>query len=131
MVLHHVTNDPKLIEISPRPYVPNGSLKVMRTLEMLLRFQIGWKIELANLCGGRVVSPWLHTCTHYPTHTRTRTHTHTHTHTHRMDSSHSIMPVQRDMMGLWRCSFRAGATVDLQQKVEDCYYDSTLFICHL
>jgi len=26
---------------------------------------------------------------------------------------------------------QARATVDLQDKVEDCYYDSTLFICHL
>ena len=26
---------------------------------------------------------------------------------------------------------QAGATVDLQTKVEDCYYDPTLFICHL
>ena len=26
---------------------------------------------------------------------------------------------------------QAGATVDLQTKVKDCYYDSTLFICHL
>ena len=40
---------PNSSKYPPRPMVPNGSLKVIVTDEILLRFQRGWKMELANL----------------------------------------------------------------------------------
>ena len=33
--------------------------------------------------------------------------------------------------GIVEMLLQAGATVNMQAKVEECYYDSTLFICHL
>ena len=41
-------------------------------------------------------------------HANTCTYPHAHTCEQRTDSSHLMMPVFVDMMGLWRCSFRLG-----------------------
>lgn len=40
---------PNSSKYPPRPFVPNGSLKVMTTLATLFLFQMGWRMALANL----------------------------------------------------------------------------------
>ena len=75
--------------------------------------------------------PYLHT-THIHTHTHTHTHTYTHTYTHTQDGFFPLYGAsQEGYDGIVEMLLQAGATVDLQTKVEDCYYDSTLFICLL
>ena len=65
-------------------------------------------------------------------HTHTHTHTHIPTHIHTQDG---FLPLvhgsQEGHDGIVEVLLRAGARVDLQDKVEDGYYDSTLIICHL
>ena len=61
-------------------------------------------------------------------------HIHVHillTHMYTQDSSFPLYDAsQKGYDGIVEMLLQAGATVDLQDKVEDCY-DSTLFICHL
>ena len=77
-------------------------------------------------------------CCESQPHTHTHPVTPTHAHTH----MHICVYTQEGFLPLHNASgkgydvivemlLQAGATVNLQQKVEDCYYDSTLFICHL
>ena len=55
--------------------------------------------------------------------------THTHTHTHTQDGFFPLHDAsQKGYDGIVKMLLQAGATVDLQTKVEDCYYVSTLFI---
>ena len=54
----------------------------------------------------------------------------THTCTQSGDSSLSFAS-QEGHDGIVEMLLQAGATVDLRTKVEDSYYDSSLFICHL
>ena len=61
----------------------------------------------------------MHTCTYTPT-----------THTCTQDGRSPLYDASsRGHDGIVVMLLQAGATVDLQAKVEDCYYDSTLFIC--
>ena len=56
-------------------------------------------------------------------------HTHTHTHTHTQDGFFPLFDAsQEGHDGIVEMLLQAGATVDLQNKVKDCYYDSTLSI---
>ena len=70
--------------------------------------------------------------THPHTHTphsfiHTHTHVHTHTHTHTKDGASPLyLASQEGHDGIVEMLLQAGATVDLQTKVEDCYYDSTV-----
>jgi len=58
--------------------------------------------------------------------------THGHTHAHTQGGSFPLQVASsKGHDGIVEMLLQAGATVDLQNKVEDCYYDSTLFICHL
>ena len=76
--------------------------------------------------------------------TNTLMHMHTHICTHMDIHAHMCIHIQTQngfspLTGASQKGYdvivgmllQAGATVDLQSKVEDCYYDSTLFICHL
>ena len=75
----------------------------------------------------------------YPTHAHIHRCTYTciympplHSHTHTQDGFFPLyLASQEGYDGIVEMLLQAGATVDLQTKVEDCYYDSTLFICHL
>ena len=71
-----------------------------------------------------------HTNMHMYAHTTT-THTHAHTHT-TMCTQDGTSPLyiasQNGHDRIVEMLLQAGATVDLQDKVKDCYY---LFICHL
>ena len=72
-------------------------------------------------------TPHMHAHTH-----NTHVHTHTHTHTHTQDGYSPLYAASsKGYDKIVEMLLQAGATVDLQFKVEDCYYDSTLFICHL
>ena len=65
-----------------------------------------------------------HTCTH--AHARTCTHTHAHTHTHTQNGSFPLYDASRKGHDkIVEMLLQAGATVDLQTKVRECYYDST------
>ena len=75
---------------------------------------------------------------HARTHTHTCTYTHTHTHTHTQTCTRTqdgffplYLASQEGHDGIVVMLLQAGATVDLQIKVEDYYHDSNLFICHL
>ena len=58
----------------------------------------------------------------------THTHTHTHTHTCAQDGCSPLyFASQEGHDMIVQMLLQAGATVDLQNKVEDCYYDSTFF----
>ena len=57
---------------------------------------------------------------------------HLYTHTHTQDGFFPLFyATQEGHHGIVEMLLQAGATVDQQTKVEDCYYGSTLFICHL
>jgi len=57
---------------------------------------------------------------------------HGHTHAHTQGGSFPLeIASSKGHDEIVEMLLQAGATVDLQEKVEDCYYDSTLFICHL
>ena len=75
----------------------------------------------------------VHTYTRTCTHAHAHTHTHIHTHTHRMDSSHSILPVRREMMRLWRCSFRVGLqwTCRTRWRIVIMIHHLSLVVCYL
>ena len=68
--------------------------------------------------------------THPPTHTPHSfiyTHTHVHAHIHTQDGGTPLYGAsQEGHDGIVEMLLQAGATVDLQLKVEDCYYDSTV-----
>ena len=82
--------------------------------------------------GSTVHSHTKTTATHTLTHSHTRTHTHTHTltHVHRMDAAHSMMPAGRDMMGLWRCSFRLGLQWTCKPRWRIAHLSCAVFIVH-
>ena len=82
--------------------------------------------------GSTVHSHTKATATHTLTHSHTRTHTHTHTHTHTCTQD-GYFPLydasQKGYDGIVEMLLQAGATVNLQTKVEDC--GLTLLICHV
>ena len=54
---------------------------------------------------------------------------HTHTHTHTQNGFFPLFLASHEGHDkIVEMLLQAGATVDLQNKVKDCYYDSTLFI---
>ena len=58
--------------------------------------------------------------------------THGPTHAHTQGDSFPLqIGCEKGYDGVVEMLLQAGATVDLLSKVEDCYYDSTSFICHL
>ena len=86
-------------------------------------------LRFPMLCMG-----WAWVCNRILHISNTCTHTSTHTHKH-ICMQDGFSPLysasQEGHDRIVEMLLQAGATVDLQMKVEDCYYDSTLFICHL
>ena len=75
-------------------------------------------IKLAALCSLLILE-------HYKC-----THTHTHMHTHPQDGFFPLHGAsQEGHSGIVEMLLQAGAIVDLQTKVEDCYYDSSSVTC--
>ena len=86
-------------------------------------------IKLAALCSLLILEHYKCTHTHArtdahtQTHTHARTHAHAHTHTHTQDGFFPLYSASsKGYDGIVEMLLQTGATVDLQQKVEDCYY---------
>ena len=95
--------------------------------------QTGVKFKKVHAKHILFIPPFVYTCTHTHTHTHTHMHTHVHTHTHTHTHIHTTMYTQDGHFPLFVASqegqyriveilLQAGATVDLQSKVENCYY---------